>query len=279
MHQPVSRREIDAARDTLRQAGLEHARVGLITGSGLASLAEEVSDPRHLDYGRIPGFPSSNVPGHTGRLVWGDLGGQAVAVLQGRVHFYEGLPIQRVVFPTRVLARLGIEVLLVTNAAGGLNPDFRAGDLMLINDHLSLPALAGFNPLWGPNDEELGPRFLDLRQAYDPELRELARGVAAGRSIPLREGVYCWLVGPTFETPAEIAMLRRLGADAVGMSTVPEVIAARHMGVRVLGVSLISNQAVEFGAPAEDLHRQVLAAGDDALPLLKELILGVLEAL
>lgn len=279
MHEVIPRYEIEAACAFLRQAGLGQPRVGLITGSGLAPLAEEVQGARTVSFDRIPGFPHSTVRGHTGRLLWGRLGGQSVAVMQGRVHFYEGHSIQRVVFPVRVLARLGIELLIVTNAAGGLNPSFQAGDIMLIIDHLNLAGMWGFSPLWGPNDEELGPRFVDLRQAYDPGLGELVERVAAERSIPLRQGVYAWLVGPSFETPAEIRLLRLLGADAVGMSTVPEVIAARHMGVRVLGLSHISNLAVEFGAPTEDLHQEVLAAGDQALPRLKELLLGVLEAL
>lgn len=279
MHEIIPRAELEAACSFIVQCGCPRPRVGLITGSGLAGLAEEVRGQGELPYAEIPGFPRPAVEGHRGRLIWGSLAGTPVSVLQGRVHFYEGISIQRAVFPVRVLARLGMETLVVTNAAGGLNRTLRAGDLMLIRDHISLPGMAGLSPLWGPNDDELGPRFVDMRQAYDPQLRGLASAVARELGIPLKEGVYIWLAGPSFETPAEIRALRSWGADAVGMSTVPEVTAARHMGVRVVGISHISNLALEKGEPTAELHQEVLAAGGQTLPRLRSLLLELIARL
>jgi purine-nucleoside phosphorylase len=196
---------------------------------------------------------------------------------QGRAHAYEGHSLQRVTFPIRVMAALGARALIVTNAAGGINAGFQAGDLMLIKDHIGLMAMVGGNPLWGPNDDSMGPRFPAMNQAYDRELRRLARNVADAQGISLREGVYCGLGGPTFETPAEIRFLRLIGADAVGMSTVPEVIVARHSGLRVLGFSGISNVAVDDPDAKEMAnHEEVLAAGQTIVPKLMALICGVL---
>ncbi len=215
-------------------------QVGVILGSGLGSFADLLKDPVAIPYGELSGFPVSSVVGHAGRLVLGSLGGARVAAMQGRVHVYEGYPAWQVAFPARVLCALGIKVLAVTNAAGGIRSDLSPGTLMAISDHVNL---SGHNPLTGPNEEALGPRFPDLSTAYDPELRALLMETAAHLRLQLKHGVYAWLAGPSYETPAEIRMLRALGADAVGMSTVPEVIAAAHMGVKVVGVSCITNHA------------------------------------
>jgi purine-nucleoside phosphorylase len=201
-------------------------------------------------------------------------------IMQGRVHFYEGYPIQQIVFPVRVMQVMGIKTLIVTNAAGGINPAFHAGDLMLISDHINLIGMAGANPLFGPNDPTLGPRFPDMSQAYDPHLGNIAREVAREQQIPLQEGVYVSLSGPSFETPADIRFLRMIGADAVGMSTVPEVIVARHGGVQVLGVSGISNVALTEPIPGQEAsHEEVLAAGQQIVPRLTALVLGTLARL
>jgi purine-nucleoside phosphorylase len=240
-------------------------QVGIILGSGLGSLADEVRTVASIPYGEVPGFPPSSVIGHAGRLVLGELEGKRVAVMQGRFHFYEGHPMQQVTLPVRVLKELGIEVLMVTNAAGGLNPDFQAGDLMLIEDHINMLGFGGANPLLGPNDPDLGPRFPAMNPAYDPELRRLALQTAKECNIPLRQGVYIVLAGPNYETPAELRMLRQWGADAVGMSTVPEVIVARHAGIRVVGISNITNMAL--GDSLEPVnHDEVLAVADQSRP-------------
>jgi purine-nucleoside phosphorylase len=215
-------------------------RLALVLGSGLGSLAEELEDAVAIPYGAIPHFPISTAPGHAGRLLAGKLGGKPVLVMQGRFHAYEGHSLERVVFPVRVFKELGIEQLFLTNASGGANPQFAPGDFMAITDHINF---AGQNPLTGPNDDHLGPRFCDLSRAYDPGLRRLAHRAGKELGLGLRDGVYAWFAGPSFETPAEVRMARLLGADAVGMSTVPEVIAAAHCGLRVLAVSCIANMA------------------------------------
>ncbi|MBL8956690.1 MAG: purine-nucleoside phosphorylase [Myxococcaceae bacterium] len=232
---------LDACIATIRSRAPGAApKVGIILGSGLGGFGDALENPTKIPYGELPHFPLSGVPGHAGRLVLGMLGGQPIVAMQGRVHFYEGYTPQEVAFPARVLCALGIKALVVTNAAGGINLGFQVGDLMGITDHLNL---AGYNPLIGPNDPKLGPRFPDMSHAYDPGLLELLRQSALATGMRLREGVYACLSGPSYETPAEIRMLRTLGADAVGMSTVPEVIAAAHMGVRVAGISCITNLA------------------------------------
>jgi len=253
-------------------------QVGIITGSGLSGLTREVEEPFVIPNGEIPDFPPATVEGHPGRLVFGHLAGKAVAVMQGRSHFYEGYPLEQVTLPVRVIRALGAETLIVTNAAGGLNEAFKAGDLMLITDHISLVGMAGHSPLFGPNDERLGPRFVDMSGAYDKELRKIALEVGRELGLELRQGVYVMVGGPTFETPAEIRFLRFMGADAVGMSTVPEVVVARHGGMQVLGISHISNMAVghPLEAKKEGLHEEVLEAGEKALPKLLALIKGVL---
>ncbi len=219
-------------------------RVGLILGSGLGGFADELEAKVVLGYGELPDFPTSSVPGHAGRLVLGTLQGVPVVAMQGRVHAYEGYAPWQVGFPARVLCLMGISHLTVTNAAGGVNPGFQVGDLMALTDHLNL---SGVNPLTGPNEPSLGPRFPDLSHAYHPAARAALAAAAAAEGCPLREGVYACLSGPSYETPAEIRMLRTLGADAVGMSTVPEVIVAAHMGVPVTGISCITNLAAGLG--------------------------------
>lgn len=248
--------------------------VGLILGSGLNPLADEISQADVMAYRDIPNFPISTVEGHAGELVIGKLSGQVLMAMRGRAHYYEGYSMQQITLPVRVMRALGVQTLIVTNAAGGVNQDFRAGDLMLIADHINLVGMAGLNPLRGPNDEALGPRFPDMTDAYEPELRAQVRAMAKELRIELREGVYLMLAGPSFESPADVRFLRLIGADAVGMSTVPEVIVARHGGMRVLGLSLISNSLA--GAHDKVSHEEVLAAGKRAVPLLATLIKCVL---
>ncbi len=283
-----TREHYEKASDLIRSRTSHRPKVGLILGSGLNPLADAVEAADVIPYGDIPHFPEPSVEGHVGRLVVGELAGQTVLIMQGRVHFYEGYTMHQVTFPVRVMQVMGIETLFVTNAAGGINPAFHVGELMLIRDHLNLLGMTGNNPLHGPNDPTLGPRFPDMSQAYDPELRTIARQVASEHDIPIQEGVYVALSGPTFETPADIRFLRMIGADAVGMSTVPEVIVARHGGLRVLGVSSITNvaqaapepgQPAPTDSPAETSHEEVLAAGQEIVPRLMTLLCGVLEQL
>jgi len=248
--------------------------IGLILGSGLNSLADEIADADVIPFGEIPHFPVSTVPGHLGALVLGALGGKTVIAMRGRAHFYEGYSMQQVTLPVRAMRELGVETLIVTNAAGGVNANLEAGDLMLITDHINFVGMSGQNPLRGPNDDSLGPRFPDMTGAYDPALGELARVTARELGIALREGVYIMLAGPSFESPADVRFIRLIGADAVGMSTVPEVIVARHGGMRVLGLSLISNSLVHGHEQVS--HEQVLAAGRNAVPKLAALIKRVL---
>lgn len=232
--------EITAAAEFITARIGAAPRMALVLGSGLGTIAEELDRTVIIPYAEIPGFPRATAPGHAGRLVSGRLGSKPILVMQGRFHFYEGWPLEKLVFPVRVFRALGIERLFLTNASGGVNSSFSPGDFMLIKDHLNL---VGRNPCIGPNDETLGPRFFDMSQAYSPELRNLARRAGEELGIGLHEGVYAWFSGPSFETPAEIAMARLLGADAVGMSTVPEVIAARHCGLEVLALSCVTNMA------------------------------------
>jgi purine-nucleoside phosphorylase len=283
MNQGRLREQIEEAVRVLRRASDLRPQVGLILGSGLGELVDAVEGAIAVPYAEIPHFAPSTVLGHAGRLVLGHLSGRAVVVLQGRLHFYEGYTIAQTTFPVRVVRALGAHTLIVTNAAGGINPSFRVGDLMRIVDHINLLGMAGQNPLWGPNDEALGPRFVDMRGAYDPQLGQLAEEVAQSLGFPLRAGVYAQLSGPSFETPAEVRFLRAIGVDAVGMSTAAEVVVARHAGLRVLGISHISNVATEqaFSAPVSttDPHHEVLEAGRRAIPRLAALIRGVLERL
>lgn len=234
----------EAALQVRERIGPRRPTVGLILGSGLGGFADRLEDPVRIEYGDIPHFPTSTVSGHAGRLVVGDLGGVSCVAMQGRVHFYEGHSAAEAALPARVLVALGARTLIITNAAGGLHADWAPGTLMLIRDHINL---LGDNPLRGDNDDRLGPRFPDMTHAYAPALRELARAAAARLGLELAEGVYVAMSGPTYETPAEVQMLARLGADATGMSTVPEVVVANHMGARVLGISCITNKAAGLG--------------------------------
>lgn len=214
--------------------------IGLILGSGLGSLAESISSPIIIDYKDIPGFPETTVPGHAGRFVIGDYQGKSVIAMQGRFHYYEGNDMEMVVLPVRVMKLLGVKILIVTNAAGGINSNFKPADLMIITDHINF---SGINPLRGANLDDMGPRFPDMTEAYDRELIQILVKTGKEQGIDLKQGIYAMMPGPSFETPAEIRMLRTLGADAVGMSTVPEVIAARHAGIKVVGISCITNMA------------------------------------
>jgi purine-nucleoside phosphorylase len=229
----------------------------VVLGSGLGAFAASLERSTNIPYGQVPHFPTSTAPGHRGELVLGHSGAVPVAVMSGRVHHYEGYRLDQVVFPVRVLGRLGVKVLILTNASGAINTSYKPGEIMVITDHVNLLG----NPLIGPNDERLGQRFFDLSQAYDPKLRELAERACAKARVPVHEGVYLALTGPSYETPAEIRAFRTLGADAVGMSTVPEVIAARHMGLRVLGLSCITNLAAGVTKDKLD-HQEVLDVGE-----------------
>lgn len=270
--------DIEQVAQAIREKTSLEPRIGLILGSGLGSLAESVENAVKIPYRDLPSWPVSTVSGHKGQLVIGDLENQPVVVMQGRVHYYEGYSMPHVGLPVRVLQRLGIESLIVTNAAGAVNPGFEPGDLMLITDHLNLIGMTGLNPLRGPNIEEIGPRFPDMSQAYDRKLADLARRVATENDTYLHAGVYVCLAGPSFETPADLRFLLNSGVDAVGMSTVPEVIVARHGGIRVLGISGISNKANLDGATTTT-HEEVLAAGEEIVPKLTTLIRGVLRSL
>ena len=274
----VTLEQIDEAADTIRKRSSYRPRVGLILGSGLNSLADSVQKPDIIPYGELPNWPVSTVQGHAGRLVIGELEGQPALVMQGRIHFYEGYSMSQITLPVRVMLRLGLEMMFVTNAAGGVNPDFTPGDVMLITDNLNLIGMMGANPLMGPNIDELGPRFPDMSQVYDRKLMDLARQVAASEDITLREGIYCALSGPSFEGPADLRFLRGIGADAVGMSTAPEVIVARHGGMRVLGLSGISNKANLDGSTATT-HEEVMEAGKTITPKIEKIIRGVLRSL
>ena len=272
--------EIKQTAEYIRTNTKHHPSVGLILGSGLSPLAAEIENADYIPYQQIPNFPVSGVEGHAGRLVIGELAGRTVLVMQGRTHFYEGYSMQHITLPVRAMHLLGIQTLIVTNAAGGINQNFRAGDLMLIVDHINMVGYGGSNPLRGPNLPEFGPRFPSMTRPYDPELAALTRQVANQLKLTLQEGVYVCLAGPTFETPAEIRFLKAMGADAVGMSTVPEVIVAKHSGMRVLGVSTVTNIAVqETGTALETTHEEVLETGKTVVPHLMALLKGVLAAL
>ncbi len=247
----------------------------IILGTGLGQLAEQISIEATIDYAEIPGFPLSTVESHAGRLLCGSLGGRTVVAMQGRFHRYEGYSLHEVTFPVRVLRALGAETLIVSNACGGMHPLWNSGDLMLIADHINL---LGDNPLVGPNDPALGPRFPDMSVAYDASLRALARKVAAAQGLTLREGIYVAVVGPNLETRAEYRMLRALGADVVGMSTVPEVIVARHGGMRVLGLSIITDMCLPDSLQEATLD-EIVATANAAQPNLTALVRGVLEQL
>jgi len=274
----TTERAAEAASAVRSRGGVE-PEVALILGSGLGDLADEIESPVVVPYSEVPFFPISTVHGHAGQLVLGRLQGVPVVAMRGRVHYYEGYSLSDVSFPVRVMRRLGARTLIVTNAAGGLNESFQTGDLMVLSDHLNVMGLAGLNPLRGPDEAELGVRFLDMLHAYDPQLRKLAHEVAQKNGFALQEGVYAMVGGPTYETMAEIRMLQRVGADAVGMSTIPETIVARHEKMRVLGFSAITDMAVGAHATSEISHADVLAAAEQIKPRLAALVRGVLAAL
>lgn len=252
--------------------------VGLILGTGLGPLAGEIEDSVVIPYADIPNFPVSSAPGHTGQMVIGKLCGKFVMAMQGRVHMYEGYSPAQVTFPVRVMKLMGVEKLVITNAAGGINEGFKAGDLMLIEDHINFPGATGSDPLRGINIEVFGPGFTSMTQAYDLDLMKLAKRVAHRLDIPIRTGVYAYWAGPTFETPAEIRMFRSLGADAVSMSTVPEVVVANHCGMKVLGISTITNIAVSvLGSGRKTTEEEVMATAALALPKFVELVKNILS--
>ena len=253
-------------------AGLEVPQVAVVLGSGLGKLADRIAQPLVIPYSEIPHFRTSTAVGHKGNLIVGRFAGRIVLAMQGRFHYYEGYPMQEVTYPVRVFARMGIRTLLVSNAAGAVNPDYRVGDLMVITDHISFMP----NPLVGPNDDRFGPRFPDMTDTYSPRLRAIADREAAGLGIALRHGVYVAGTGPTYETPAEYRMYRTIGGDACGMSTVPEVIVARHAGLEVFGMSVITNQSADLGNgtvnDGDDVVRAADAAADRMTALFEKII-------
>lgn len=271
--------QVQEAAASIRARAQLVPAVAIILGSGLGDLASEVRDAVALPYGEIPHFLRSTVSGHAGRLLIGMLEEVPVVMMQGRFHSYEGYALSALTLPVRVMHALGAQTLIVTNAAGGINPAYLPGDFMLIRDHIYLPGMAGANPLMGPNDDRLGERFPPIAKAYNASLRGLAREVAAGQpGTTLHEGVYVMLSGPFFETGAELRFLRTIGADAVGMSTAPEVVVARHEGMHVLGISLITNTAT--GEETEEVeHVAVLATAEAARPRVAALVRGIMRAI
>jgi len=266
---------VDQALRVIRSRTRVEPQVALILGTGLGGLARDIAVAAEIPYGELPHFPLSTVESHSGRLLFGTLGGQAVVAMQGRFHRYEGYTLQQVTFPVRVMRGLGARTLMVSNACGGMHPLWAPGELVLIADHINL---LGDNPLVGPNEDALGPRFPDMSAAYDPNLRALARQVAREQQIVLREGVYVAVSGPNLETAAEYRLLRALGADVVGMSTVPEVIAAVHGGMRVLGVSIITDACLPDALQPANVQ-EIIATAAKAEPQLTRLVKGVLERL
>lgn len=274
----ISLAQIDEAVQSIKKQISIQPIAGIILGSGLNGLADSVQKPVHIPYSTIPNFPVSTVEGHVGRFVIGELEGKPVLVMQGRIHYYEGYTMGQVTLPVRVMQRMGIPNMIVTNAAGGVHPDFVPGDVMLITDQLNLMGMSGLNPLMGPNLDEIGTRFPDMSRPYDREYSDLARRIAKDNGITLREGVYAGLSGPSFESPADLRFLRLAGTDAVGMSTVPEVIVARHGNMRVLGLSGISNKANLDGATLTT-HEEVMEAGKVITPKIEKIVRGILPEL
>lgn len=268
--------QIDEVVKEIQKRVTQKPDYAIILGSGLGHLADNVANQQVVKSSELPYWPQSTVQGHTGRLIFGELEGKPVMVMQGRVHYYEGYPMDQIVLPVRVMQRMGIKTLIVTNAAGAIDPDYTPGDLMLITDHIGMIGMAGLNPLRGPNIDEFGPRFPDMSQAYDRDLGNLARKISLEHKLNLKEGVYVCLSGPSFESPADLRFLRTIGADAVGMSTVPEVIIARHGGTRVLGISGISNKA-NLDGNTITTHEEVLSAGEIIVPKLEKLIREILR--
>lgn len=268
--------EIDESVASITRRTHYQPTVGIILGSGLGGLADAVEAADSIPFSEITYWPVSTIAGHSGRVLIGKLEGQTVFMMQGRIHYYEGYSMQQVTLPVRVMQRLGVQTLVVTNAAGAIHPDYLPGDLMLISDHIGLMGMTGPNPLRGPNLDTFGPRFPDMSQAYDHDLLALAQEIAAEANIKVHTGVYIGLSGPSFETPADLRFLRVIGADAVGMSTVPEVTIARHGGTRVLGISGISNKANLDGSTMTT-HAEVLEAGKVIAPKMETIIRSVLR--
>jgi purine-nucleoside phosphorylase len=267
---------VDGLANFIRSKFAEQIDFGIVLGSGLGGVADSVQNGIGIPYKDLPGWPLSTVIGHAGKMIIGHLENKNVLIMQGRIHFYEGYSMQVVTMPIRVMQRLNIKTLIITNAAGGVNPSFSPGDVMMITDHLNLMGMSGQNPLSGPNLDEFGPRFPDMSQAYDRDLMEIARNVSKEQGINLQEGVYAGLSGPSFETPADLRFLRAAGVDAVGMSTVPEVTVARHGSMRVLGFSGISNKANLDGSTVTT-HEEVLEAGQVIAPKIESIIRAVLK--
>jgi purine-nucleoside phosphorylase len=277
---PASARPWEAAAAAVRARGGGDAAVGLVLGSGLGGLADQVEAAVSIAYADIPGMPVSTVAGHAGRLVIGTLEGVRVVCQQGRAHFYEGYTLAQVVFAVRLMHALGVHTLLLTNAAGGVNTAYHVGDVMVMQDHINFPGMTGHNVLMGPNDDTLGPRFPSLTRVYDRALRDHALGAARAAGVPVHQGVYAGLSGPTYETPAEIRFLRAVGADAVGMSTVHEAIAARHIGMRVFAMSGITNRCIDDPDSEQDTnHAEVMEAGHLLVPRMTVLVRAVLGLL
>lgn len=276
----LTRVQVEGAASIIRNRSRYQPTIGIVLGSGLNDIAQSVQFPDIIPTNQIPHWPASTVPGHVGRLLLGRLEDKVVLVLQGRSHFYEGYAMDQITLPVRVMSILGIKTLIVTNAAGGMNSDYKAGDLMLIKDHINIPGMAGNNPLRGPNDNTFGPRFPDMTEPYDRELRAVARKAAAEAEFDVQEGVYAYVAGPSYETPAELRYLKMIGGDAVGMSTVPSVLVARHAGMRVLGISTITNMTNINPQPGDTTsHDEVLEVGKVVIPRLKAIITGVVRQL
>lgn len=266
--------DYEEARDVaMKQIG--GAEIAVVLGSGLGDYAEEFEDVREIKYRDIPHFPVSTAPGHAGKLISGTKAEKRVLIMSGRMHMYEGIPLEQIAFPIRVLKLMGVKNLILTNAAGGVNASFRPGDLMLITDYINL---TGRSPLVGPNEALFGPRFPDMSQAFSKELRQAALESAQEMNLEIRQGVYCWMSGPCYETPAEIRMIRLLGADAVGMSTVPDVMAAVHAGIKTLGISCITNMAAGM-LDQPITHQEVLEVGKKVQTSFRGLLDRVIEKL
>ena len=280
LHDPVTKEQIDRSAAFIRGRTQYQPRVGVILGSGLAEFASTLEEPEVIPFDQVPHWPVPTVAGHPGRIVLGRARSVPVMVLQGRSHLYEGYHPSVLGLSVWTMAALGVTILIITNAAGGLNPQLRPGDLMLIRDHLNLPGLAGQNPLAGLEVGQMGPLFVEMGEAYDLELRRLATSVASAAGLRLMQGIYAMVAGPSYETPAEIHFLRSIGADAVGMSTAPEVVVASQMGMRVLGISCITNvPQATLQEEARVSHEEVLLAAAAALPRFARIVLGVLGRL
>nr|XP_054748359.1 purine nucleoside phosphorylase-like [Lytechinus pictus] len=272
--------DIEAMAEFLLARQPHRPTIGIICGSGLMGLANKLEEKYTIPYEKIPNFPVSTVEGHHGQFCFGTLNGKTVMMMQGRFHLYEGYPSWKLIAPVRVMKLIGVDTLVVTNAAGGMNPNYKVGDIMVMIDHIGMPTLANSNPLCGPNDDRFGARFINMSNVYDKKLRKLALKVAQDLqcSTYVKEGIYVMVGGPSYETPAELRLLRALGADVVGMSTVPEVIAARHCGMRVLGFSLVTNACImDYATKGEVCHEEVLETGKWRAGVLQDLIGQVVE--